>query len=185
VVKKTVRSKYQRLATSRPVEISDPELMFGLVGPIGVNIDAVIDALRSALEDVEYDSQLIHLTSALDPVPLKTKVDNSSYFSRYMSLIKRANEYRKAAGNAAAMAGLAILHIRKRRNDLGAPASEPALGNAFIVRQFKRPEEIELLRRTYGRKFIQISVYGSESDRRTVLIEKIRKFDQSPKKDAD
>ena len=64
-------------------------------------------------------------------------------------------------------------------------AEEPNLGTAFIIRQFKRAEEIELMRRVYGRKFVQVSVYGNSHDRRTVLMDKIRRYDASPKSDAD
>ena len=62
---------------------------------------------------------------------------------------------------------------------------EPALGTAYIVRQFKRPEEIDAMRRVYGRKFIQVSVYGSPMDRRRVIMDKIASFDSSPKEDSD
>ena len=50
-----------------------------------------------------------------------------------------------------------------------------AQSEAYIIRQLKRPEEVSLLRRVYGRQFILISAYGSESDRRAVLKEKIRR----------
>jgi deoxycytidylate deaminase len=114
-----------------------------------------------------------------------TQIEETSYYSRYMSLIRYANEYRKLAKNPAALAGLAVAQIRRKRSEVSKAEDQPALGNAFIVRQFKRPEEIELMRRTYGRKFVQVSVYGSETDRKTVLINKIRHFDPSPKSDAD
>jgi len=102
-----------------------------------------------------------------------------------MSLIKYANEYRKLAKNPAALAGLAILHIRRRRAEFTSTQEQPAFGKAYIIRQFKRPEEVELMRRAYGRKFVQVSVFGSEIDRRSVLINKIRSFDPSPKTDAE
>ena len=41
------------------------------------------------------------------------------------------------------------------------------------------------MRRVYGRKFIQVSVFGSAADRRRVLMEKIRRFEASPKTDAE
>ena len=44
--------------------------------------------------------------------------------------------------------------------------SSPALGTAYIVRQFKREEEITLLRQVYGRKFIQVSVYLDKEERK-------------------
>jgi hypothetical protein len=53
------------------------------------------------------------------------------------------------------------------------------------VRQFKRPEEIELMRRVYGRKFVQVSIFGSAVDRRRVLMEKIQRYEPSPKTDVE
>jgi deoxycytidylate deaminase len=115
---------------------------------------------------------------------ISIRIDSTSYFSRYRSLIEYANEYRKLARNPAALAGLAILQIRRKRAETKSQ-EQPALGTAYIVRQFKRREEIDLMRLAYGRKFIQVSVFGSELDRRSVLVGKIQHFDPSPKSDAD
>jgi deoxycytidylate deaminase len=41
------------------------------------------------------------------------------------------------------------------------------------------------MRRVYGRKFIQVSVYGSAAERRAKLITKIQQYDSSPKADSD
>ncbi len=89
------------------------------------------------------------------------------------------------SGSPAAMAGLSVLKIRQLRKERTGDTNSPAVGNAYIVRQFKRPEEIALMRRIYGRKFIQVSIYGSPAARRKVIMGKIADFDSSPKKDAD
>ena len=83
------------------------------------------------------------------------------------------------------MAGVAVVKIRELRAKTTASEITPARGTAHIVRQFKRPEEIELMRQVYGRKFIQVSVFGSAMDRRRVMMEKIRRFEASPKTDAE
>ncbi len=93
--------------------------------------------------------------------------------------------YRKLAKSAAALAGIAILAIRRKRARITKDEGTPALGTAYIVRQFKRPEEIDLMRRVYGRKFVQVSIFGSAADRRHVMIEKIQRYEPSPKTDAD
>lgn len=164
--------------------VDDPELVFGLVGPIGVDLDEVVGQLTASLEDVGYRCEQIHITELMKHRKVKGKVDQSSYFNRYKSLIDYANDYRRVAGHPAALAGRSILHIRKLREAAGNSFDNPVRGSAYIIRQFKRPEEIELMRRVYGRKFIQISVYGSPEERRRILIDKIKKFDPSPKKDS-
>jgi deoxycytidylate deaminase len=118
---------------------------------------------------------------------VRRRIDASSYSSKYKSLIAYANEYRRVAKHQDALAGLAILKIRelRKKNSSTSNADEPMLGHAYIIRQFKRPEEIETMRRVYGRKFIQVSLYGSADDRRRTIIGKIKSYDASPKKDSD
>lgn len=172
-------------ARTRPVQIKHPELIFGIVGPIGVDLDQVIESLKKHLASVDYKSETIHLTDYMDHPAIKVAQDKSTYYKKYISLIRYANEFRKAAKNAAALAGIAILKIREHRKTKTKSVDEPALNTAYIIRQFKRPEEIELMRRVYGRKFIQVSVYGSPLERRNLLIGKIHKYDSSPKKDPE
>jgi len=173
-----------KVQNSKAQTISNPEIIFGIVGPIGVHIDSVVAALSKSLQDVGYQSYPIHLTQFITDKRIKIEVDESSYFKRYESLIRYGNEFRRIANSAAAIAGIGIARIREHRATQTGAADQPAFGHAYILRQFKRTEEIELMRRVYGRKFILVSVFGSPSDRRRVLIEKIRSYDSSPKSDA-
>jgi deoxycytidylate deaminase len=170
--------------TGAPI-VHDPELVFGIVGPIGVDIDAVIDSLSKTLKEVGYKSLIIHLTQLIDDPRIKVKRDFSTYYNRYRSLIDYANAFRRLAKSAAAMAGVAVVKVRELRAAKSGTAMTPARGTAYIVRQFKRTEEIDLMRQVYGRKFIQVSVFGSSVDRRRVMMEKIRSFEASPKTDAE
>lgn len=146
-------------------KITNPELVFGLVGPIGVNLDSVVGFLSGALQDIGYQPSIIHLTSVMMDTFSYLESDNSSYESRYRRLIKNADQVRETAQNAAAMAGLAISEIQRIRETITGSTERPALGTAYVVRQFKRAEEISLLREVYGRKFIQISVYLDKNER--------------------
>jgi len=179
----SVTGRHRRSAGAQVVH--NPELVFGIVGPIGVDLDAVMEALSRALKDVGYQLNPIHLTDLIEDRRIRVKRDFSTYYSRYHSLIQYANAYRKLAKSAAAMAGVAIVKIRELRAKTTGSEATPARGTAYIVRQFKRPEEIELMRRVYGRKFIQVSVFGGPTDRRRVMMEKIRRYEASPKTDAE
>jgi hypothetical protein len=125
--------------------VRNPELVFGLVGPIGVELDFVVEAIQSSLEQVGYSHKFVHITDLMRTKKVSQSVDDSSYASRYKSLIRYANEYRKQAGDARALAARTIVEIRKIRRDLTENDTEPSLNTAYIVRQFKRPEEIELM----------------------------------------
>lgn len=168
--------------------VQNPELVFGLVGPIGVDLNHVVESLKEALEAVGYTPHVIHVTELMQEVLPELVTDNSSYANRYNSLIKNADAVRRKADQHAALAGMAISDIRRRRTKLvptkeGVPV-EPALGNAFIVRQFKRAEEIQLMRQVYGRKFIQVSIYLDKDDRESLLIKKIKSYNSQTVSDA-
>ncbi|WP_210714406.1 hypothetical protein, partial [Pseudomonas chlororaphis] len=58
--------------SSAEVEVSsltpkkDPELVFGLVGPIGVNLDPVIAVLKSQLTGLEYTPHVVRLSEQIE-----------------------------------------------------------------------------------------------------------------------
>jgi hypothetical protein len=185
MVKKSL-DKLRAGQQSKPAEVvHNPELVFGIVGPIGVDVEAVMDALSEALKDVGYRPIPIHLTELIDDRRIRVKRDLSTYYTRFQSLIAYANAYRKLAKSPAALAGIAILTIRRLRSQITKIDTSPARGTAYIVRQFKRQEEIDLMRQVYGRKFVQVSVFGSAADRRRVMMEKIQRYEPSPKTDAE
>jgi cytidine deaminase len=45
---------------------------------------------------------------------------------------------------------------------------------AFVIRQLKRPQEVELFRKVYGRQFVLISAYGSVEQRRKIIESKLK-----------
>jgi len=42
-----------------------PELVFGIVGPMGVDMDSICDSLANALRAVNYNAHPIHLTKEM------------------------------------------------------------------------------------------------------------------------
>lgn len=151
-----------------------PELVFGLVGPIGVNVDAVARKLAEALSAVGYKPKTIRLTDLMQGVSVgdATIADHKNRLEHYKSRIKYANAVRKKCDDDAALAALAIAEIRRLRAEAwgdaeveGDPENLPRESAAYVLRQLKREEEILLLRKVYGRKFVQISVHASEKQR--------------------
>ncbi|MDK1376756.1 MULTISPECIES: anti-phage dCTP deaminase [unclassified Sinorhizobium] len=158
--------------------VDNPEIVVGLVGPIGVDLDAVVGFLTEALAKVQYASEVIHITQVMRDVLPQIVIDESSYVHRYASLISHADTVRRSVNNNAALACLAISDIRRvrtRRNGKRRP-DQPALGTAYIIRQLKREEEIALLRAVYGRKFVQVSIYSDPDERRRQIMRKIKGF---------
>lgn len=57
------KRRTQAKVESQPEKsIHNPELFFGLVGPIGVDIETVVEALARTLKEVDYDAEPVHLT---------------------------------------------------------------------------------------------------------------------------
>lgn len=162
-----------------------PELIIGIIGPIGVDLNTIIGKLCDALQNVDYKSTEIRLTNLMRTVPVGLGLREDTYVNKYNDLISYADAVRRECVSNAAMAGLAIAQIQVERDAITGrdPQSEaaavPAYGHAFIVRQFKRREEIELMRETYGRKFVLISAYLSEAERVEEISRKIDQHDHT------
>lgn len=169
--------------------VTDPELYIGLVGPIGVQLEPVQDAIISQLKTLGYRHEFIKVTELMQKLDIGAdSVSNASFSDYYKGLIRYADQFREKCESHSALAALAISEIRNRRvryhksNGTNSASSDddlrdmPVLGTAYIIRQFKLPQEIELLRRTYGRKFIQISIFADQEERKKSLIKSIQKF---------
>lgn len=158
--------------TIAPVEF--PELVVGIAGPVGVDIDELTASITSCLDAVNYESQLIRLTSEMDRFGKpKGSPAGPDLFSQITWKMDCANEIRAAFGRADTLARIAIQTIREFRRSFTHSESETAPSRAYIVRQLKLPEEVQLLRRTYGRQFILVSAYASEDQRFGLLVDQI------------
>jgi cytidine deaminase len=153
--------------------VNHPELFFGIAGPIGVDLDQVIDALQEALRAVGYRCHPIRLTSELErfsPVPQGIPRD---FHSQVVSKMERATELCRRFSDKALMARIAISAISDRRRSLSDQVER--VPNAYIIRQLKRPTEVELLRRVYGELFVLVSAYSPVEQRARAITETLRR----------
>ncbi|MFD1381433.1 hypothetical protein [Fodinicurvata halophila] len=173
-----------------------PELVFGLVGPIGVNMDDVESKLCASLQTVGYEPISIRATEIMQQVDVGIEIKHSADpLTHYQTRIDYANAVRRKCNNDAAIAGLVMLHIRQLRYDINSQilsnkelesenASEiPLQKHAFVIRQFKRKEEIDALKKVYGSKFIQLSANARQEERLKGLSR--RMASQNPNLDKD
>jgi deoxycytidylate deaminase len=162
-------------ATGQPAEPSEsiraegPELVLGLVTPLGTNTGDIAEDLAAILGEYAYDTVVLHLSDYLaEKGPLGEKEDQ-----RVRRLIKAGNDFcashrskEHPAGDPAAIARLAIAHIRRTRLGLRRQDGDQAAADvltaqgrprtAYILHSLKRPAEVQLLRRVYGDQFILI-----------------------------
>ncbi|ACF01828.1 CMP/dCMP deaminase zinc-binding [Rhodopseudomonas palustris TIE-1] len=145
--------------------INFPELVFGFVCPIGADMSGAIQSVRQYFEKQHYRVVEIKVTDIFALLekyyPAKEPLDRSSLHKRYKTYIAYGNHVRAHFGDDA-LAAFAVRRIMAKRlktkdNDYSK--------TIYLLHQFKRKEEIELLRSIYGRLFFQVSIYARRSAR--------------------
>lgn len=174
--------------------IRHPELVFGIAGPLGVDIDAISTALSEALHSVDYKAIPIRLTAEIAEVASSVrKPIRQDYYSILKYKMDHTSQICRDNGDPAWAIRYAIDAIRRERAQLqghqliddedpvvDAPFADVALEDkvlhkvAYIIRQIKRPEEVNLLRNVYGKQFILVSAYGPEDERTKLVSDKIK-----------
>jgi cytidine deaminase len=147
------------------LDASDPaniELVFGFVGPSGIDLNKVCDALRSQLRAVQYDVAEVRLSELITTYLGKSHRFANQY-ERIKTLMDRGTGLREESQQADIVARLGIAAIRELRQDRTGDVRKPARRVAYFVRSFKRQEEVEIFRQVYGKAFTLISVYASRA----------------------
>lgn len=162
--------------------ITRPELIVGIAGAIGIDIDAICEEIDRALDDVGYSTRVIRVTDEMMKYPASgVSAEGTDHFNSMMYKMDYANQLCKESADPARLMRIAIQAIGLlRESELPPPppgsADEGRVlpATAFIIRQLKRPAEVALMRKVYGKQFILVSGYGGEDARRERLREKIR-----------
>jgi len=156
--------------------IADPELFFGIVAPIGVNIDESCKELEKKLVSFGYDVFTIRVTEVFkiiwNKLPLELELKETPLQERYNTYIKYGDSLRSHFNDDSFLAAIAIDEIFHRRASVAEEGKIPQK-IAYIVRQFKRREEVDLMRSVYGKLFFQVSVYSKRGSRVDNLAKKI------------
>lgn len=154
-------------------QIQFPEVMIGLVAPIGCEIDYSLSALEKFFKSNGYNVVKIRVTDSYlklkDIVPPETSLNESNIWERYKTYIGYGNQLREYCDDNSILAAFAIQQIIEHRTAAKAKFEK----NAFILHQFKRPEEIDLLRSVYGQNFFQVSIYSRRDTRVDNLARRI------------
>lgn len=163
-----------------------PELVIGIVGPAGVNRSKVCSIIVSELEDYNYETKEIKLSSLMGSLPKFEKVnsDFQDERDRIDKLMNAGNNLRKFTAKGDALALLAIAKIQDIRESLnikdGCSAQDPREKTAYILDSLKHPDEISTLRATYGQGFILISAHASRDNRVENLARRISNSRKDP-----
>lgn len=155
------------------------ELIFGLVGPTGVDLTKVCEALSSQLRAVGYQTKIITLSDLILPY-CGTEKNFANEYERIDTLMSEGTNLRRITNQADIVARLGLTEIRSQRRNITGDIRKPVeSGMAYIVRSFKRPEEVQLYRDTYGRAFTLISIYAPREIRKRNLATKLQSSSHS------
>jgi deoxycytidylate deaminase len=145
------------------------EIFIGLIAPIGVDLEAVANSLSDAFKSIHYLSEQIRLTEFFKFGPeLFESPSTSSPIDRYERFIKNGNLLRKQTQRNDIFALIAASLIHQKHQAVG--DEHPSKRTAYIIRQFKRKEEVDTLRQIYGENIVFISCHAP----RQVRIRKLR-----------
>lgn len=149
-----------------------PELIFGLVGPIGSNIERLQQELVDALKAVDYKPHVISLSAKSEEILLALSEEGDTETLR--GKIKAGNRCRELTQNPSILADAAVSQIRHIRQEVGGDKENPLPQTAYIIRQLKNSAESDQLKRLYGRQFVQISISEGKKSRTQSLMKRLR-----------
>lgn len=158
-------------------EIQDRrEVFFALISPIGVDLDTVEKSLARSLKVVGYDTNEIRLTHIFDDVDHGYEITHKSEFERYEKLIAAGDQICADTGRLDLLALYGIERVKKR--DSRGKDDEIPKNVAHVFRQIKRPAEIAILKKVFGRNILFLSCYSSREDRKNSLVKKLLKTER-------
>lgn len=164
-----------------------PELVIGLIAKIGTDLEVITTAISDALNEYEYELAKIKITDSLkSPIltaSLTRQIESSPLEQRISTSMDACNDLRMKFGNEF-MASLAVTQISATRTELAkATEIDREKSLAFVVRQLKRKEEVDLMRRIYGDRFVLMSCYAPREKRCSALASELAKSNFSQNAD--
>lgn len=151
-----------------------PDLVIGLVVPIGTPISGVRDSLERALRSYGYEPRLVKLSRLLESraadfgIPVPREPENQrieALMNVGDALCSRAQSASAVLWEAVAEVGLQRTILRDdERREQGTPVAR-----AWLLESLKRPEEVTQLRRIYGDHAIILAVTANVETRTKTL----------------
>jgi deoxycytidylate deaminase len=165
----------ERAEFRREHDVAETELVFGLVGALGTDIDRISHLLHLRLEAMSYVAREIHLSSLLREVDWQPPLTKSERLDSYiLAHMDAGNRLRREWDRPEA---LALLGVAKLSTERRAQESDGELiaRQAWILRQLKTPREVQTLRDVYGSRFFLIAAYSPGDERAAWLDDEIAK----------
>jgi len=152
---------------------SGPELVVGIVSPLGVSNRIPAEALTTAFRTVGYETRAVDAIELVYGL-LKDVQPDLPRHELYHARMTKGNEFRRQLGRNDAVALAAIAKIRDHRQGEKGDQLRPIPRCAYLVRSLKTRGEVETLRRVYGSHFLLVAAYASRERRRRGLADWLR-----------
>lgn len=148
---------------------NESELVIGLVGAVGTDLDGVVKIFEDRLHGFSYRTQTVRLSEeVIRQIAPVEEYEQSDHAARINTLMDAGNEARRSTGDRAILAfGAAMAVSTSRESDPPKPKSR----QAYILRSLKRPEEVRALRDIYGTGFYLVGVYEAKDRRKRRLTD--------------
>lgn len=143
------------------------EIVFGIISPVGTDLNRVEKSFHTVLKRFAYRMNVIEVTDLLEisfPDEYSRVEKQKSRLKRLREKIELGNRLRMTTGQNDIFARYALTQINKRRSELENEGNY-SHRSSYVVHQLKRPEEVELLRETYGDLFFLIGIHSPRSRR--------------------
>lgn len=145
---------------------NDPEIVVGIVAPIGTPLDYFKRHLSRSLKSKNIDTLVIKLSEFAAKAMNQEAPASESRYQRYSRLMSAGNQLRRRSGYDDILPLFAAAQLQASR-----PTADPRhiAATAIIVDQLKRPEEVFRLRRIYSDNFLLIGLYCPKDVRKKHL----------------
>ncbi len=155
--------------------VKRPELVFGLVGPLGTDLSLVGEYLKDALGQVRYRSEVYRLSRLMRELSIEpwSSLKDGPRDEEVDFHMTAGNALRSKTERNDAVAMLGIGAMREYRETNSGDPNRSLAGHAHILHSLKRPEEIETIRRIYGPTFFVIAAYSPRARRIQDLARRI------------
>lgn len=150
-----------------------PEIVVGLVGATGTDLERVAEAVEGSLVTVSYKGTVIHLSRHLSEIAGLVKAGATDEYERLKHHMDGGDRFRETLQAADAMARLGLARIRGEREAATGDKNTPSNRRAYILRSLKHPREVQTLRAVYGSSFILLGAYCPRARRVESLSQRI------------
>lgn len=152
-----------------------PELVIAIVSALGTSVRAVEDDFRSALASVGYGMEKVRVSDLIHELHREVHGDTPPKTSIAEQLMSQGDDLRDVVRHGGAAVALAILSIRRQREEATGDASVERTRVATFIRSVKHPEELRLLRTVYGSRLLVVGVSASPEQRDHDLVARLRR----------